>query len=49
MAFSTVTLIGDTVNEETNIVTKSEYLRKNPYWLEADQLAVYVQDMKELD
>jgi hypothetical protein len=30
MAFSTVVLIGDTINEETNIVNKTEKLVKNP-------------------
>ena len=38
--FSTVVLIGDIVNKETNIVNKQK-LVENPNWKEADQLAIY--------
>jgi len=50
MVLSAVAPIEDTINKETNIVHNKKWiLVKNSYWLEADQLAVYVQDMKELN
>ena len=37
--FSTVVLIVDTVNKQTNIANRTEI--NNPNWWEADQLAIY--------
>ena len=40
--FSTVVLIEDTVNKQTNIANRTQII-KNPSWWEADQLAIYRQ------
>ena len=39
--FSTVVLILDTVNKQTDITNRTEIFVKNPNWWEADQLAIY--------
>ena len=38
--FSTIVLIKDTVNKQTNIADRIQII-KNPNWWEADQLVIY--------